>query len=69
LQPALLRRIGEVHELDGERLAVSAVQDGDDLAQGREFQAKHVVEKNLAVEVGITWLTTDRIRSSASADS
>ena len=53
LDPGLLRRIGDVHELDAERLAVGAAQDGDDLAQGREFEAEHLVEEDLAVEIGL----------------
>ena len=53
LHPGLLRRIGDVHELDAERLAVGAAQDGEDLAQGREFEAEHLVEEDLAVEVGL----------------
>ena len=52
LDPALLRRIGDVHELDAERLAICAAQDGDDLAHRREFEAEHLVEENLAVEIG-----------------
>ena len=53
LDPRLLRRIGDVHELDAERLAIRAAQDGDDLAHGREFEAEHLVEENLAVEIGV----------------
>ncbi len=53
LHPGLLRRIGDVHELDAERLAVGAAQDGDDLADRGEFQPQHLVEENLAVEVGV----------------
>ena len=43
---------GDVHELDAERLAVGALTDRDDLAQRGEFEPEHVVEENLAVEVG-----------------
>ena len=32
LDPAFLRGVGDVHELDAERLAIRAAQDGDDLA-------------------------------------
>ena len=42
-----------MQELDAERLAVGAAQDGDDLAQGREFEAEHLVEEDLAVEIGL----------------
>ena len=52
LDPAFLRGVGDVHELDAERLAIGAAQDGDDLAHRREFEAEHLVEENLAVEVG-----------------
>ncbi len=52
LDPAFLRGIRDVHELDAERLAVGAAQDGDDLAHRREFEAEHLVEENLAIEIG-----------------
>jgi hypothetical protein len=39
LDPRLLRRIGDVHELDAERLAVGAAQDRDNLADRREVEA------------------------------
>ncbi len=52
LDPRLLRRIGDVHELDAERLAIGAAQDRDDLAHGREFETQHLVEIDLAVHVG-----------------
>ncbi len=51
LDPAFLRGIRDVHELDAKRLAVGAAQDGDDLAHRCEFKAEHVVEENLAVEI------------------
>ena len=53
LDPALLRGIGDVHELDAEGLAIGAAQDGDDLAHRREFEAEHHVEEDLAVEIGL----------------
>ena len=52
LDPAFLRGIGDVHELDAQRLAIGAAQDGDDLAHGREFEPEHLVEENPAVEIG-----------------
>ena len=52
LDPGLLRRIADVHELDAERLAIGALADRDDLAQVAVFEAKHVIEEDLAVEVG-----------------
>src|SRR5262249_59524011 len=53
LDPALLLRVGDVHELDPERLAIGALQDRHDLPQASEFQTEHVVEENRTVEVGI----------------
>ena len=52
LDPGLLRAVRDVHELDAERLAVGALADRDDLAQGRVFEAEHVIEEDLAVEIG-----------------
>src|SRR5215210_4389480 len=52
LQPGLLDGIGNVHELDAERLAIGALAKGDDLPQGREIQTQHVVDENRAVVVG-----------------
>src|SRR5207253_3317240 len=52
LDPGLLRGIGDVHELDAERLAVGALADRDDLAQRAVFEAEHVIEENLAVVIG-----------------
>ncbi len=52
LDPGLLRSVGDVHELDAERLAVGALADRDDLAQAAVFEAEHVVEEDLAVEIG-----------------
>src|SRR6185369_14341663 len=53
LNPGLLRRVGDVHELDAERLAVGALADRDDLAQRAVFEAEHVIEEDLAVEIGV----------------
>ena len=52
LDPALLLGVRDVHELDAKRLAVGAAQNGDDLAHRREIEAEHLVEENLAVEIG-----------------
>ena len=52
LDPAFLRGVGDVHELDADGLAIGAAQDGDDLAHRREFETEHLVEENLAVEIG-----------------
>ena len=40
LHPALLRRIGDVHELDAERLAIGAPQDREDLAQACRIRGR-----------------------------
>ena len=53
LDPGLLRRVGDVHELDAERLAVGALADRDDFAKRAVFEAEHVVEEDLAVEIGL----------------
>src|SRR6478735_1368404 len=53
LNPGFLRRVGNVHELDAERLAVGALADRDDLAQRAVFKAEHVIEEDLAVEIGV----------------
>ena len=52
LDPGLLRAVRDVHELDAERLAVGALADRDDLAQRAVFEAEHVIEEDLAVEIG-----------------
>ena len=49
----LVRGIGDVHELDAERLAVGALADRDDLAQRAVFEPEHVIEEDLAVEIGL----------------
>ena len=61
LDPALLRRIGDVQEFDAERLAIGAAQDRDDLADGAEFEAEHVVEEDRAVEIGVAEAVGARI--------
>ncbi len=53
LDPGFLRRIGDVHEFDAERLAVSALADRDDFAKVAVFQTEHMIEKYLAVEIGL----------------
>ena len=52
LDPRLLGRIGDVHELDAERLAIGALEDADDLADRAEFEPEHVVEEDLAIPIG-----------------
>src|SRR5262249_42800811 len=51
LDPTLLRGVGDVHELDAERLAIGAAKDRENFAQRAEFEAEHAVEKDLAVVV------------------
>src|SRR6185369_550378 len=51
LDPALLRGVGDVHELNAEGLAVGALADRDDFAQRRVFHAEHMIEEDLAVEI------------------
>ena len=53
LDPALLRGVGDVHELDAEGLAIGAAQNGEDLTQRAEFEAEHLVDEDLAVVVGV----------------
>ncbi len=51
LDPALLGRIGNVHELDAQRRAIGAAQDVDHLAHGRELETQHLVDEDLAIEI------------------
>ena len=53
LDPRLLGAARNVHELDAERLAVGPLADRHDLPQRAVFEAEHVIEENLAVEVGV----------------
>ncbi len=53
LNPALLRRIGDVHEFDAEGLAIGALADRHDLAQSCGLKTQHVVEENFAVEISV----------------
>src|ERR1700733_5879816 len=46
LDPALLGAVGNVQKLDAERLAIGAAQDADDLVDGAEFEAQHLVEED-----------------------
>src|SRR5690242_5399795 len=48
-------------ELDAERLAVGALDDGDDLAQRREFEAEHVIDEDLSVVVRLGEAVCPRI--------
>ena len=53
LDPRLLLRIGDVHELDAERRAVGAPEDLQHLGDGGEFQPEHVIEEDAAAEIGL----------------
>src|SRR5215813_3209307 len=61
LDPGLLLRVRNVHELDADGLAVGALQDRDDLAHGRELEAEHLVEEDLAVQVTLAEAVAARI--------
>ena len=52
LDPGLLGGVGDVHEFDAERLAVGALADRDDFAQGAVFEPEHVIEEDFPVEIG-----------------
>jgi hypothetical protein len=49
LDPALLFRVGDVHEFDAERRAIGTLEDIDHLAHGGVFETEHVIDENLAV--------------------
>ncbi|KQY84951.1 hypothetical protein ASD25_08060 [Brevundimonas sp. Root1423] len=53
LQPGLLLRLGDVHELDADIAAVGTAQDGQHLADAAGLQAQHPVQIDGAVQVGL----------------
>src|ERR1700730_16901920 len=53
LNPGFLRGVANVHEFDAERLAVGAFADHKDFTQRSVFQAQHMIEEDLAVEVAL----------------
>ena len=53
LDPALLGGVGDVQELDAERLAIGPLQDLQHLGDGREIEPEHVVDEDLAAVVGL----------------
>ena len=53
LNPRLLGRIGDVHELEADRPAIGAAQDREHLADRRVFETEHVVDEDLAVVIGL----------------
>src|SRR5690242_21778839 len=42
-----------MHELDAERLAIGALANRDDFAQGSVFETEHVIEEDLPVVIGL----------------
>src|SRR3954468_16064859 len=52
LDPGFLRAVRNVHELDAEGLAISALADRDNLAQRRVVETEHMIEEYLAIEIG-----------------
>src|SRR4029079_7078724 len=62
LNPPLLRAVGDVQKFDPQGLAVGTAQDGDDLAQRAEFEAKDLVEKDRAIEIGLGETVGARIK-------
>src|SRR5580698_612766 len=62
LNPALLGAVGDVQKFDAQRLAIGAAQDADDLMDGAEFEAEHLVEEYRAVEIGIAKTVGARIK-------
>ena len=65
LHPGLLGGVGDVHELHRQGLAVGALQDGDDLADGAELEPEHAVEKDRPVVVGLVEAVGARIELGA----
>src|SRR5690606_13779248 len=53
LNPRLLHRRGDVHELDADLPAVGPPQDLEDLPDRRRLQAEHLVDEDRPVEVGL----------------
>src|SRR4029079_13758478 len=51
LDPALLRGVRDVHELDAERLAIGPAKDADDLAHRGELKPKYLVQIDLPIHV------------------
>ncbi|MEY9295032.1 hypothetical protein ABH979_008106 [Bradyrhizobium ottawaense] len=69
LDPGLLRGVADVHEFDAERLAIGALADRGDLAQRAVFETEHVIEEDLAVEIGFAEAVGARIELFAVARS
>src|SRR6187455_2052249 len=52
LDPAFLRGILDVHELDAERLAVGPAEDADDFEHRGKLEAEHLVQIDLPLQIG-----------------
>ncbi len=50
-----------MQELDAERLAIGAAQNGDDFPDGAEFEAEHLVEEDRPIEIGVREAVSSRI--------
>jgi hypothetical protein len=61
LDPLLGLGIGDVHELDAERTAIGALQDGQHLGDGGVFEPQIVVDEDLAAVVGLGEAVAARI--------
>ena len=49
LHPGLFDGVGHMHEFEGDGVAIGAVQDRQHLGDGREFQAQHMIDEDLAI--------------------
>src|ERR1700722_11139978 len=61
LDPAFLLRVGDVHELDAERLAIGALEDRHDLTQRSQLEPKHMIDEDAPVEIRIAETVGARI--------
>src|SRR5579883_108817 len=52
LDPGFLRRIRDMHELEADRAAIGAPEDGQHFRNGGEFEPQDLVDENLAVVIG-----------------
>ena len=53
LDPGLLRRRRDVHELEADLAAVRAAQELQDLADGRRLETHVAIDEDRAVEIGV----------------
>ncbi len=68
LDPRLLGGVGDVHVLHADRPAVGALEDVQDLAQGRALEAQHIVEEDRPVPVAFAEAVGRRIELAGVAD-